>query len=88
MKSKAIYNELKEAFEKLDYRIIQDNGNFNSGYCLLEDEKTIVVNRNTPFESRVNSLCLILSSINISNIYIKPQIRDIIDSKKQMKLKK
>ncbi len=87
MKQKAIYNDLKEIFEKLNYKIIQDNGNFKSGYCLLEDEKTIVMNKNSPFESRVNSLCIILSSINTSEIYLKPYIRDIIESKKQMKLR-
>ncbi len=88
MRQKTIYNELKEIFKKLNYKIIQDNGNFKSGYCILEDKKTIVMNKNNPFESRVNSLCMILSSINTSKIYLKPYIRDIVDSKKQMRLRK
>ena len=82
MKPKAVYEDLKETFERLDYKIILDNGNFESGYCVLENEKTIVINKNKPFESRINSLCLILSSIDISNIYLKPHIRDILTSKK------
>ena len=82
MKPKAVYEDLKETFERLDYKIILDNGNFESGYCILENEKTIVINKNKPFESRINSLCLILSSIDISNIYLKPHIRDILTSKK------
>ena len=82
MNSKAIYVDLKEIFERLDYKVILDNGNFNSGYCIFEDEKTIVINKNKPFESRINSLCLILSSINISDIYLKPYIRELIENRK------
>ena len=82
MKPKIIYNDLKEAFERLEYKIILDNGNFKSGYCILEDEKIIVINKNKPFESRINSLCLILSSINISDIYLKPYIRELIENRK------
>ena len=78
MKSKNIYNELKEVFQKLGYNIILDNGNFNSGYCLLEDEKIIVINKNKPHENRIRVLFEILSSIRLDNIYIKPYIRDLI----------
>ena len=35
------YNELKEVFEKLNYKVVLDKGNFNTGYCLLEHEKII-----------------------------------------------
>tara|TARA_B100000959_G_C14731223_1_gene521087 strand:- start:131 stop:379 length:249 start_codon:yes stop_codon:yes gene_type:complete len=82
MNPKRIYNDLKEVFERLEYKLILDNGNFKSGYCLLEDEKIIVINKNKPFESRVNSLCLILSTINTSNIYLKPYIREIMENRK------
>ena len=40
MKSKNTYNELKEIFKRIDYKIILDSGNFKSGYCLLKDKKT------------------------------------------------
>ena len=33
------YNELKEVFEKLNYKVVLDKGNFNTGYCLFEHEK-------------------------------------------------
>ena len=81
MQSKNTYNELKEIFERIDYKIILDSGNFKSGYCLLKDKKTIVINKNRPFESRIKSLCVILSSINVGDIYIKPYIRELIQEK-------
>ncbi len=78
MKSKKIYNELKDIFDKIGYKIILDNGNFNSGYCILENEKVIVINKNKPYENRVRVLSEILSSLKLDNIYIKPYIREML----------
>ena len=78
LKPKKIYAELKDLIDKLDYRLILDNGNFDSGYCLLEDERIIVINKNKPYESRVRVLCEILASINLDDIYIKPRLRELI----------
>ena len=60
-----------------------DNGNFNSGYCLIEDEKIIVINKNRPFENRVRVLCEILSEVDLNEIYIKPYIRELIIKQSQ-----
>ena len=74
------YNELKEVFEKLNYKIVLDKGNFNTGYCLLEHEKIIVVNKNKPYENRIKILSSILSKIDTDDIYIKPKIRELMIS--------
>tara|TARA_B100000676_G_scaffold128824_1_gene127823 strand:+ start:538 stop:774 length:237 start_codon:yes stop_codon:yes gene_type:complete len=75
---KTIYQELKVIFEQLNYKIVLDKGSFNSGYCILEDEKIIVINKNKPYENRIKILSEILSSIDTKDIYIKPIIRDMI----------
>tara|TARA_Y100001958_G_C21155049_1_gene490277 strand:+ start:841 stop:1104 length:264 start_codon:yes stop_codon:yes gene_type:complete len=74
------YNELKEVFEKLNYKVVLDKGNFNTGYCLLEHEKIIVVNKNKPFENRIKILSSILSKIDTDDIYLKPKIRELMIS--------
>ena len=76
MKAKKIYSDLIEIFEKLNYKIIMDKGSFNSGYCILENEKTIVINKSRPYENRNRILCEILSLMDINSYYIKPYIRD------------
>ena len=77
---KSIYNELKELFEKLGYKLVLDKGSFNTGDCLLEDEKIVVINKNKPYENRIKILCSILSKIDTDSIYIKPKIRELIIS--------
>ena len=79
MKLKLIYNELRELLEKLGYKLVLDKGSFNTGYCLLEDEKMIVINKNKPYENRIKILSKILSKIDTNNIYIKPKIRELIN---------
>ena len=80
MKAKRIYSDLMDIFEKMDYKIIMDTGNFNTGYCVLEDEKTIVINKNRPYENRNRILCDILSSMNLNSYYLKPYIREMIEN--------
>ena len=79
MKLKLIYNELRELLQKLGYKLVLDKGSFNTGYCLLEDEKMIVINKNKPHENRIKILSEILSKIDTDNIYIKPKIRELIN---------
>ena len=80
MKLKSIYNELKELFERLGYKLVLDKGSFSTGDCLLEDEKIEVINKNKPYENRVKILCRILSKVETDSIYIKPKIRELIIS--------
>jgi activator of 2-hydroxyglutaryl-CoA dehydratase len=79
LKLKLIYYELRELLEKLGYKLVLDKGSFNTGYCLLEDEKMIVINKNKPYENRIKILSEILSKIDTDNIYIKPKIRELIN---------
>jgi len=80
VKLSAIYQEFEELAESLEIEIIQEKGNFKGGYCLLEKEKVIVINKLKPLEQRIKALALAFSQLDISNIYMKPAMRDIIAS--------
>ena len=80
MKPSTIYQEFEKLAESLEVKIIQEKGNFKGGYCLLEKEKVIVINKLKPLEQRIKALALAFSRLDISNIYMKPAIRDIIAS--------
>ena len=80
MKLKEILQELIDISNNLGLKIIHRKGNFKGGYCILKKEKIIVINKNLPLEQRIAALTNILSTWDISNIYIKPAIREIIKS--------
>jgi len=80
MKPTLVFQEFERLAEFLEVKIIHDKGNFKGGYCLLEKEKIIVINKLKPLEQRIRALAQAFSRLDISTIYLKPVIRDIIDS--------
>ena len=79
MKPNIIFQEFEQLAEALDIKIIHEKGNFRGGYCLLEKEGIIVVNKLNPMEQRIRVLAQAFSRLDISKIYMKPVIRSIID---------
>ena len=80
MKPEKIFQELEDIAETLDIKIIQEKGNFKGAYCLLEKEKIIVINKLNPVEQRIKALAQIFSLFDTSQIYMKPAIREFIES--------
>jgi len=80
MKPTIIFQEFEQLAQALNVKIVQEKGNFKGGYCLLEKEGIIVVNKLNPIEQRIRALAQAFSILDISKIYMKPAIRSIIDS--------
>ena len=80
MKPDKIFEDLVDISEALGIKIIQEKGNFKGGYCILEKEGIIVINKLNPIEQRIRALAQAFSRMDISKIYMKPVIRSIIDS--------
>ncbi|KAA3636572.1 MAG: hypothetical protein DWQ02_08000 [Bacteroidetes bacterium] len=57
--------KLETLFGELEYTIRYEKGNFQSGYCIVEDRKIAVVNKFFDTEARMNVLFDILSKIEI-----------------------
>ncbi len=57
--------KIENLFSDLDYTVRYEKGNFNSGYCIVEERRIAVINRFFDTEGRINSLLDILSQINI-----------------------
>ena len=57
--------KLEELFEEARYTIRYEKGNFNSGYCILEDRRVVVINKFFNVEGRINALVEILSTIKV-----------------------
>ena len=80
MKLTVVFQEFEQIAEELNIRILQEKGNFNGGYCLLEEQRIIVINKVKPLEQRIRALAQAFSRFDISQIYLKPAIREMIES--------
>jgi len=57
--------KLEELFEEARYIIRYEKGNFNSGYCILEERRVVVINKFFSIEGRINALIEIVQTINV-----------------------
>ncbi len=48
-----------------DYILRYEKGNFQSGYCILNDSKIAIINKFFALEGKINSLVEIIRSIKI-----------------------
>lgn len=59
-------NKLEKILDEAGYIVRYERGSFQSGYCILEDKKVVVLNKFLTPEGRVNTLMDIIPSINIT----------------------
>jgi hypothetical protein len=58
--------KLEQLFEEARYRVRYEKGNFNSGFCVLEDRRIAVINRFLNVEGRINALIEILPTLQVN----------------------
>lgn len=56
---------LETLLQEAGYVVRYEKGNFNAGYCILENKKVIVINKYFETEARINSLIEILGRIPV-----------------------
>ena len=57
--------KLEEIISESDYVLRYEKGNFKSGYCLLKEQKIMIVNKFYPTEGKINALLDILKTITL-----------------------
>lgn len=57
--------KLETLLGELEYSVRYEKGNFNSGYCIVEDRKIAVINKFYDTEGRINCLLDILGNIEV-----------------------
>jgi hypothetical protein len=57
--------KLEDIIAESDYTLRYEKGNFKSGYCLLKDQKIMIVNKFYTTEGKINALLDILKVIQL-----------------------
>jgi hypothetical protein len=55
--------KLEDMLAESDYTLRYEKGNFKSGYCVLKDQKIMIVNKFYTTEGKINALLDILKSV-------------------------
>jgi hypothetical protein len=59
-------DKVEKVIEEGGYIIRYERGTFQSGYCILQAKKVVVLNKFLPTEGRINTLIDLLPLLNIN----------------------
>ncbi len=57
--------KIEDIISESDYVLRYEKGNFKSGYCLLKDQKIMIVNKFYTTEGKINALLEILKNVEL-----------------------
>lgn len=85
--TKQFLTKLEDIFSETDYILRYEKGNFNSGYCVLDEAKIAIINKYFPLDGRITSLIDILRSIEIDEDRLSEKNRKLFQEISQIELK-
>ncbi len=66
-------DKLETVLDESGYVYRYERGNFQSGFCILEAKKVVVLNKFLSIEGRINTLIELLSLLTIPTTTLTPQ---------------
>jgi hypothetical protein len=76
---KQLLRELEDIVHRLGYQLRYEKGDFEGGYCLLKESQLFVINSKNEIEKRIGIIAKNVKELGIDDIYVKPQIREVIE---------
>ena len=71
--SKQFQKKLENIFPDIGYKLRFEKGNFKSGFCILKNEKVVIINKYYTTEGKINTIIKILNSLNYSSDKIQEE---------------
>ena len=79
MTSEELFEALKSLAGEMGLKIRFETGNFEGGYCLLREEKMLVINRRATIPRKNRTLALGLNEYGLDHLYVSPALREAIE---------
>ena len=73
--TQATLQKIERVLDEAEYVIRYERGTFQSGYCILEQRKVVVLNKFLQLEGRINTLVDIIPQLNIQPELLTPETR-------------
>lgn len=71
--------KIEKILEESGYILRYERGTFQSGYCILEQRKVVVLNKFLQTEGRINTLIDIIPQLNIAPQTLGADLRKVYD---------
>jgi hypothetical protein len=77
--TQATLAKLEKGIEEAGYLVRFERGNFQSGFCILEEKKVVVLNKFLPLEGRINTLIDLLPQLQINAEVLSPESKKMFE---------
>jgi len=71
--------KLEDLVAESDYILRYEKGNFKSGYCLLKEQKIMIVNKFFTVEGKINALLDILKNLELDPTRFSEKSKKLYD---------
>lgn len=72
-------DKLEGILDEVDYVVRYERGTFQSGYCILEQKKVVVLNKFLQLEGRINTLMDIIPQLKVETGLLSPESKKLYD---------
>ncbi|HEY4110041.1 hypothetical protein [Puia sp.] len=72
-------DKIARVLDEAEYIVRYERGNFQSGYCILEQRKVVVLNRFLQLEGRISTLIDIIPQLRVVPEDFSPEVRRIYE---------
>jgi hypothetical protein len=72
-------DKIERILDETEYIVRYERGNFQSGYCILEQKKVVVLNKFLQLEGRISTLIDIIPQLKITADQLSPEVRKIYE---------
>ena len=69
--------KLEDLLSEVDYVVRYERGTFQSGYCILEDRKVVVLNKFLQMEGRINTMLDLIPQLSIDADTLTAETRKV-----------
>jgi len=77
--TQATADKIEKILDEAEYIVRYERGNFQSGYCILEERRVVVLNKFLQMEGRINTLIDIIPQLNINPELFSPETKKMYD---------
>ena len=79
MKAEEIIEELLDVARQIGVTVRFEKGDFEGGYCVLRDQRLVLINKRLMPSRKASTLALALQNIGLETVFLKPAIRQFIE---------
>ncbi len=80
-KKELLIKDLISLYEQLGFTARIEKGYFKDGFCLLRNQRILLLNKNLDQDKKIKFLIQNLTELPIDNIFIKPGLRELIENR-------